>query len=762
MDHSPSTSRRSALRARTTKAASKRPMNDQSTPSVQARVAVDKQELLRNAWVDRDLGWLAFNNRVLNEALDERTPLLERLKFLAIVTSNLDEFFMKRVGILRGKALVEDHEDPLAREGDAKARLLRIREIVERMLATQAACYQDLVPKLARRGIRICTWADLTPAQREEAAGYFDSHVSPALTPLAFDPAHPFPFMSNLSTNWVFVIRGDPASEPRMVRIKIPTELPAWVSLKSGVPAGERRYLPLEDLIYQSAPKLVPGMTILSGTLFRVLRNAEVELDDEDGESLRDVVSDAVRQRRFEPVVRLDFGPNVDPAVRRALMERFELKDVDIFDQPGILDYPDLFQIAGIDVAELRDPPWTPQPVGRLLDPDPDIFAAIDAGDILVHHPYESFEASVEQFIEQAASDPRTLAIKMTVYRVGDDTPFVRSLVRAAEGGKQVACVIELTARFDEARNLHWANQLSKAGAHVTYGVMGLKTHTKIALVVRQHGTGLRCYAHIGTGNYHVKTARLYTDVGLLTANPVITDDIVNLFHYLTGFSKGPALRSLLVAPMNMRQRFRELIAREAAHSAAGRPGRIVAKLNQIDDIEIITAIVDASRAGVQVDLIVRGFCCLRAGVPGWTENVRVRSIIGRFLEHGRIFYFGNGRDDPLKGEYFIGSADWMYRNLSQRVEAATPIFDRALKERLWEILEVSLGDRRQAWIMQSDGNYRQATASGDGDEAGTGTHARLMEVTRRRSAPLHQHIEPMGLHRHAEPGSGRAADAPS
>jgi polyphosphate kinase len=711
-------------------------MNDRLNESAIRTDKIDRAALLEHAWVDRDLGWLAFNDRVLHEALDERTPLLERLKFLAIVTSNLDEFFMKRVGMLRGKALVEDHEDPMSYVGDARTRLLKIRAIVVKMLEDQAVCYQRLLPELANRGIVICAWDQLTASQREEACAYFESHVSPALTPLGFDGAHPFPFMSNLSTNWGFVIRGDDSVESRVVRVKIPPELPAWIALKIDVPQGERRFIALEEVVFRNAGQLLPGMTIVSGTLFRVLRNAQVELEDEEGESLRDAVTDAVRQRRFEPVVRVDFGPHVDPAVRHALMERFELTDVDVFQQPAMLDYPDLFQIAALEIPELRDLPWTPQPIPRLLEPDPDIFASIDAGDILIHHPYESFDASVERFINQAADDPCTLAVKMTVYRVGDDTPFVQSLVRTAEAGKQVACVIELTARFDEARNLHWAQQLEKVGAHVTYGVLGLKTHTKIALVVQKYGAGLRCYAHIGTGNYHVKTARLYSDVGLLTADPVITADVVNLFHYLTGHSKGPQFKKLLVAPMNMRQRFLELIRREAAHCEAGRSGRIIAKLNQVDDLEIIQALVAASRAGVQIDLIVRGFCCLRAGVPGWTENIRVRSIIGRFLEHSRIFYFADGQNEPLTGDYFIGSADWMFRNLSQRVEAATPIQDRTLRERLWEILQACLEDRRQAWLMQSDGSYRQEQPPKDGQAAAAvGAHAWLMELTRRRAA---------------------------
>jgi polyphosphate kinase len=710
-------------------------MNDESKPSASDFLAVDKNELLERAWLDRDLGWLAFNERVLHEALDERTPLLERLKFLAIVTSNLDEFFMKRVGMLRGKARLADDEDPLDHNADARKRQLEIRAIVLKMLCAQADCYERLLPELASRGTIIAAWDQLTPAQRDEANAYFDTHVSPALTPLGFDPAHPFPFMSNLSTNWGFVIRGDDSIETRMVRVKIPPELPAWLSLKVDTRAGERRFIALEEVVYHNAFKLLPGMTIVSGTLFRILRNAEVELEDEEGESLRDVVTDAVRQRRFEPVVRVDFGPKADTSVRAALMDRFGLTEVDVFELPGMLDYPDLFQIASLEIPALRDPPWTPQPIARMSEPEPDVFAAIDAGDLLVHHPYESFDSSVERFIDQAASDPRTLAIKMTVYRVGDDTPFVRSLVRTAESGKQVACVIELTARFDEARNLHWAQQLEKAGAHVTYGVVGLKTHTKIALVVQKRGTGLRCYAHIGTGNYHVKTARLYTDVGLLTADPAITGDIVNLFHYLTGHSKGPRFQKLLVAPMNMRQRFLEMIQREAAHCAAGRGGRIIAKLNQVDDVEIISALVAASRAGVQIDLIVRGFCCVRPGIPGWTENVRVRSIIGRFLEHSRIFYFANGEEDHLDGEFYIGSADWMYRNLSQRVEAATPIQDRPLRERLWEILQTCLQDKRQAWIMQPDGSYRQERPDDCEGMSATGTHTWLMELTRRRAA---------------------------
>jgi len=698
------------------------------------QILAPREGLLAHAWRDRDLSWLDFNWRVLHEALDERTPLLERLKFLAIFTSNLDEFYMKRVGLLRGVAQVHSEDDPVFRGGSARDRLAQIRAIVISQLAEQARCYRELLPAMASHGIVLAEWSELTAAQREEAANYFDRNASPALTPLGMDPAHPFPFMSNLSTNWGFILRNPDTDEYVPVRVKIPTMLPAWIPLKADAAAGERRFLRLDDLIRHSTDKLFPGMELIDATQFRILRNAEIELDEEE-ESLREAVSDALQQRRFQPVVRMDLAPDANPALRQGLMDRFELTDNDVYDLPGLLDYTGLFQIAGLDVPALRDPHWSPLPPLRLPTEEVDIYAAIQAGDLLLHHPYESFDMSVEDFISDAAIDPQTVAIKMTVYRVGDDTPFVRSLIRAAEAGKQVACVIELKARFDEARNLLWAQELQKVGAHVTYGVMGLKTHTKVALVVRKEGRDLRCYAHIGTGNYHVKTARLYTDVGLLTSDPVITADVVNLFHYLTGCSRAPQFKKLLVAPINMRQRFLESIEREIEYYRAGRPARIIAKMNQVEDLEMARALSAASQAGVPIDLIVRGFCCLVPGVPGWTENVRVRSIIGRFLEHSRIFHFANGQDDPLAGEFFIGSADWMHRNLSGRVEAATPVEDRAARERLWEILDICLQDQRQAWLMQADGSYVQCQPAADATgPAAVGIHAWLMDLTRRRA----------------------------
>jgi polyphosphate kinase len=694
----------------------------------------NRRDLIKDAWFDRDLGWLEFNRRVLHEAQDERTPLLERLKFLAIFGSNLDEFFMKRISVLRGQAGDED-DDPHATAPDANSTLTKVRHQIREMLEEQARCYREqLLPALAEHAIQIVSWDALTPAQQYELERHFDSHISPALTPLGFDPAHPFPFMSNQSTNWGFVLRDPVSGEATAVRVKIPTMLSPWLSPRADGEPGTRRFVGIEEVIFACAGKLFPGMEILSGTLFRIIRDAEVELDEEEGDSLRDAVTEALRRRRFEPVVRIDFGPSPDPTIRSALLDKLQLSETDVYESTSLLDYTSLFQLASIDMPNLRDRPWLPQPPPRLVDDEVDIFAAIQSGDLLVHHPYESFDASVERFIDDAADDPQTVAIKMTVYRVGDDTPFVRSLIRAAESGKQVACVIELKARFDEARNIHWAQALEKVGAHVTYGVLGLKTHTKVALVVRKEGAELRCYAHIGTGNYHVKTARLYTDVGLFTCDRIITEDVVNLFHYLTGRARTPRFRRLLVAPVNMREQYISLIGREIENHVAGRPSRIIAKMNQLEDVEISRALVEASRAGVPIDLIVRGFCCLKPGIAGYTENIRVRSVIGRFLEHSRIFYFANSSEDPLRGEYVIGSADWMYRNLSRRVEAAVPVDEPLLRERLWEILSTCLVDRRQAWEMQSDGSYVQLRPDAKtGHTEANGTHAWLMLRSRAR-----------------------------
>jgi polyphosphate kinase len=677
---------------------------------------------LSEVWIDRDLGWLDFNDRVLAEALDERTPLLERAKFLAIFTSNLDEFFMKRVSVLR--------------EGKTPERrklLALVRKRLIHSLQRQAECFHGLIPQLAEKGIHLRKWDDLTQGQQDEAGRYFDSEVSPALTPLVFDPTHAFPFLSNLSTSLAFVLQDPQKETTSYARVKVPGVLKQWIQLEADVPSGQRAFASLHEVIRGNIYKLYAGMKLSGTTLFRLTRDAEVEIDEDTDETIRDVVREQVRQRRYEPVVRLEFAPGADASIREMLRHRFELAPVDVYDVPGELDYTSLFQIAGLPIPALRDPAWNSlRPPA--IEKSHSIFHAIRASDILVHHPYESFDDSVEHFIAAAAEDPATVAVKMTAYRVGDDTPFVKFLVKAAEEGKQVACVIEIKARFDEERNLHWAAELERAGAHVTFGVPGLKTHAKLALVVRKESSGLRSYVHIGTGNYHVRTAHLYADFGLFTCNPTITRDVVNLFHYLTGHSQAPSCPTLLVAPVTMRPRLLELIRREIANKQAGLPARIVAKMNQLEDPELIEALCEASSAGVPVDLIVRGFCCLRPGVPGRSENIRIRSIIGRFLEHSRVFHFAAQLEDPVQGDFFIGSADWMYRNLSKRVEVVTPILDADAKARLWEVLDICLRDQRQAWVLGEDGKYSQLRPSGTGEEPeARGTHETLMDLARRR-----------------------------
>lgn len=685
------------------------------------------------ALFDRDLGWLKFNERVLHEALDERTPLLERLKFLAIFTSNLDEFFMKRVELLRQSA-----SDPLSASAKADHPLWdQIRSSVLKSLGKQHECFHGhLKPSLAKHGVHLLECQELTAEQTNEARQYFLASVLPVVTPLAYDPVHPFPFLSNLSTSLGVVLRTPGTEQQLFARVKVPATLPQWIGLKANHVDNQRYYLPLVEVMRHNLDLLFPGMEIVSTTLFRITRDAEVEQTEVAPEDFRETVQAGLLKRRFEPVVRVEFGPNPDPWVRRLLIDKLDLSEMDVYDVPGVLDYTGLFGVSFLPIPELRDPAWTPLVPPVLRESDGNLFALIRSGDVLVHHPYESFDATVEQFIHQAADDPAVLAIKMTVYRVGDDTPFVRSLIRAAESGKQVACVIEITARFDEARNLHWSEELEAAGAHVVYGIMGLKTHSKIALVVRQETDGLRSYVHIGTGNYHVKTARLYTDLGLFTCDPTLTSDVTHLFHFLTGHSRKSDYQKLLAAPTNMRPRFLELIRGEIEHARAGRPARIIAKMNQLEDPEMCEALCAASHAGVEIDLIIRGFCVLRPGVTGITDRICVISTIGRFLEHSRIYYFGAGKTDPLDGEFFIGSADWMNRNLSGRVEAITPVENRTLRQKLWEFVTILLEDQRQAWDMQSDGSYLQRTPSSDASGRGReGTQTTMMNLTRSRDS---------------------------
>ena len=687
----------------------------------------DPRAQLASAWIDRDVGWLEFNARVLHEALDERTPLLERLKFLAIFSANLDEFFMKRIALIRPMS-----DDSSLASQERREQLLLKRAMIVSMLEQQAACYtQVLRPQLAEHAVFLVGWNELTSEQRLEVSRHFDTEISPVLTPLGLDAAHPFPYVSNLSTSWAFRLQDPVNSEFVLVRVKVPRELPQWVRVHAGVETPARVFVSLDQVIAANAEKLFPGMLIESASLFRVCRDAEVEVENGEGLSKRVLVERELQQRRFEPVVRLEIQPGADQTMLSELKERFALGSDDVYEMTALLDYTTLFEIAALEIEPLRDPSWTPLPPVALETADGDIFAAIRAGNILLHHPYDSFYASVERFIREAADDPLTVSIKMTVYRVGDDTPFVQSLIRAAEAGKQVACVIELNARFDEERNLHWSRELEKVGAHVVFGVSGLKTHSKAALVIRQEEAGIRAYAHIATGNYHARTASLYEDLGLLTADPAVTRDVVTLFHFLTGRSRTPVFETLMIAPMNMRTEFSRLIEREVANHETGLPARIVCKLNQLEDPDICELLSRASQAGVPIDLVVRGLSCLAPGVPHVTENLRIRSIIGRFLEHSRIYHFAAGSDDPLEGEFLIGSADWMHRNLSERVEAAVPIFERRLRARLWEILQICLADTRNSWQMQPDGRYFQLRPHADDSPGAEGTHATLMRLAR-------------------------------
>jgi polyphosphate kinase len=680
---------------------------------------------LADIWIDRDLSWLDFNERVLAEALDERTPLLERAKFLAIFTANLDEFFMKRQAVIRHGA------------SDAQRALVKqVRERLLPLLDRQAECYRKVIlPRLAENGIFLRNWSELTPRQQEEAGKYFDTQVSPALTPLVIDPVHPFPFLSNLSTSLIFHLRDMVKDQSMVARVKIPGVLRSWIPIEADLNNAQKLLVPLTEVIKNNLHKLYSGMEIKDVAFMRLTRDAEVALIDDSPADFRAQVQEEIRQRRYEPVVRLEFGPGADSTLKETLRQRFDLTESDLYDLAEDIDYTTLFELLGLPESTLRDREWTPLSPAFLSDEAGAIFTEIRAGDFLVHHPYDSFDASVEHFISSAADDPKTVAIKMTAYRIGDDTPLVKSLVRAAERGKQVACIMEIKARFDEERNLHWAAELERAGAHVTFGISGLKTHAKTALVVRREADGLRSYVHIGTGNYHVKTAKLYADVGLFTCDQRIANDVVNLFHYLTGHADQPNCTSLLVAPLTMRPRILQLIHREAENKRNGRPARIIAKMNQLEDPDIIEALCEASQAGVPIDLIIRGFCCLRPGVQGHTENIRVRSIIGRFLEHSRIFFFANSSEDPASGEYFIGSADWMFRNLSKRIEVVTPVFASGPKQRLWEILDICLRDQRQAWALNADAKYVQLRPEeGTTDPESVGTHQTLMDLALARA----------------------------
>lgn len=648
-------------------------------------------------FINRELSWLDFNDRVLQLAREPSVPLLERVKFLAIFNNNLDEFFMKRIGGLQRQRASRLSE--LSADGKtADEQLVEIHQRIRNLLQQQIELWQgELQPALEQNGIFIHNYETLADADRAACDEYFARNVFPILTPLAVDSAHPFPFISNLSKSMGVLLEHPVRGESHFVRIKMPENLPRFV------PLAERwHYVPLEQVIGGNLALLFPGMKVVEWQLFRLTRNADIEMDEEDADDLLEMVEQELRRRRMAHVVRLELPEAMSPAMRQFIIDGMEVDPRDVWVVRGPIDMDDLFALANIDIPQLKFKPWVPHVPLRLIDTDIDIFSVIRQGDLLVHHPYECFASSVERFIESAVEDPKVLAIKMTLYRTSGDSPFVPALIRAAEMGKQVAVLVEIKARFDEQRNVELAQKLEKAGVHVVYGLVGLKTHTKLAMVVRDEPEGLRTYVHVGTGNYNSKTAQLYTDVGFFTCNPQVTSDVIELFHYLTGRSLKRDYRKLLVAPVNMRDRFLLKIRREIEHARDGKPARIIAKMNQLQDSKTIKALYEAGQAGVQIDLIIRGFCCLRPGVPGLSENIRVISILGRFLEHSRIFYFQNDGNE----EYYIGSADWMVRNLDYRVEAITPIEEPSLRSILKDALDTMLSDYGFAWQLGPDGQW--------------------------------------------------------
>jgi len=673
-------------------------------------------------FLNRELSWLDFNARVVSLAEDHTRPLLERAKFLAIFASNLDEFFQVRVSGLQEQ--VEAGLRSRSPDGlDPAAAVRAIREQVRALVDRQSTLFtKDIAPELEEAGIRFPEWSELDDADQAELATVFEERVYPVLTPLAVDPAHPFPYISNLSLNLAVVVEDRPSGETRFARVKVPPTLPRFVAL----PDGER-FVALEQVIAAHLERLFPGMTIVANHPFRVTRDVDFELEDEDEDLLEAIESVLHRRRKFAQAVRLEVDQTMTDEVLDVLCRELELEPAAVVTVDGPLDLSGLWDVYALDRPELKDEPWAPRTDARLTATEEqplDVFRVLRSGDVLVHHPYDSFATSVEAFVRQAAADPNVLAIKQTIYRTaGPESAIVRSLMDAARSGKQVVALVELKARFDEQANIERARSLEEAGVHVVYGLVGLKTHAKILLVVRQEEDGIRRYCHVGTGNYNTQTATLYEDLGLLSADADLGDDLTELFNHLTGYSRPHRYRRLIVAPEEMRD---ALQARIRAEAAKGSGGRIVLKMNSLVDPALIDDLYDASNGGAEIDLIVRGICCLRPQVRGLSEHVRVRSIVGRYLEHSRIYRFGA---DPAAAEYLIGSADWMPRNLDRRVEALVPVTAPDLKERLAEILEVDLADDVLAWELEADGSWRKVDSS-EGIEA----HERLRELAVARS----------------------------
>jgi len=672
-------------------------------------------------YFNRELSWLDFNGRVLALAENTGIPLLERLKFLAIFDNNLDEFFQVRVAGLKEQLVSGVHVQspdgltPGEQIERIRASVQALDERVTQVFVT------DLLPRLRQEGILILSWGELSAADREHLSEVFTRDVFPVLTPLSVDTAHPFPYISNLSLNLAVVVRDPTTRQTRFARLKVPAILPRYLRLEDRL-----AFVPLEQVIAAHLEELFPGMEIVSTHAFRITRNADLELEEDEAGDLLIAVEENLRQRRLSPmVVRLEVDRAIGERSLSLLMRELGLQPNDVYEVSRQLGLEGLWELYDIDRPDLKEPPWNPTTLSRLAPVDGaprDLFAELRAGDILVHHPYDSFHTSVVAFVDRAARDPHVLAIKQTLYRTsGRESPIVRSLIRAANAGKQVAALVELKARFDEEANINWARVLEEAGVHVVYGLVGLKTHSKVTLVVRREGDGIRRYVHIGTGNYNPATATIYEDVGLLTADPDLGIDATDLFNFLTGYSRQVHYRKLLVAPLSLRRRLLEMIGAQAHPS-----GRIVLKMNSLVDVEMIRALYAASQAGAEIDLIVRGICCLRPGVEGLSDRIKVRSLVGRFLEHSRIFRFGADAEGP---EYYIGSADLMPRNLDNRVEAVVPVLDPDLRAGLQEIFDVELSDDVLAWELGPDGEWTKVPTV-----RGIETHVRLEEYALARA----------------------------
>ena len=648
--------------------------------------------------LNRELSWLEFNARVLHEARDARNPLLERVKFLAIFASNLDEFFQVRVSGLRRQ--VRAGATAVSSDGLTPFQQLdAIRDRVRTLIAEHASIWASIQASLAADGVAIVDY-DQVPEHHETLRRRFHDEIFPVLTPLAVDPGHPFPYISTLSLSIAAGLRDPDTGEIRFARVKIPPSLPRLFAVERD------KFVLLDQVIEANLDELFRGMEILETHLFRVTRDADITVEEDEADDLLLAIEEEVRRRRFGEAVRLEVERSMPDSTRQILVKGIGVRDEDCFDVAGMLDLTALWQLVDLDRPDLKAPPYAPVVPARLQPPDVDepvdVFAQIRAGDVLLHHPYESFTASVERFLIQAASDPDVLTIKQTLYRTSGDSPIVQALIDAAWRGKQVVVLVEIKARFDEANNIIWARKLEQAGAHVVYGVIGLKTHSKVLLVVRREGSGLRRYVHIGTGNYNSKTARQYVDLGLLSCREELGADVTDLFNTLTGLSRQRVFRRLLVAPITLRTRFLELVEREIAYAKAGHRARIVLKVNSLVDTQVVEALYEASRAGVHVDLIIRGGCSLLPGIPGVSDRITARSIIGEFLEHSRIWMFAAAG----RPEWYIGSADLMERNLDRRVEVVTPVEDHGLQARLARIIDVMLSDDRRSWQLQPDGHW--------------------------------------------------------